>query len=269
MRWAIVALLMLGVCLMLGCDSNDPSTVAEDPPVAEPVTSGPPSEDYSLVWSDEFTGTLLDLTKWRHRLQGPRFCAINTKEAVTLDGKGHLVITAKRVGDEIWTGMIGTQDTFLATYGYFECRVLMQPARGCRSAFWLTSPLMGNTDNNPAVNGAELGIYTCSRPDADWVNQYVHWNGWGADSHQVSFGPCSVSSVAGEYHTYGLEWTDGGYVYYIDGQVSGRTSQGLSRTDQYIVLNVDVSEEDAPIAMSSHLFRDSVTFDYVRVYQKT
>ncbi|MHC4171015.1 MAG: hypothetical protein ACYSWQ_29095, partial [Planctomycetota bacterium] len=55
-----------------------------------------PVEGYRLVWSDEFDGDKLDFDKWGYRALGPRRDAINVKETVTLDDKGHLVLTTKR-----------------------------------------------------------------------------------------------------------------------------------------------------------------------------
>ena len=51
-----------------------------------------PSPDYRLVWADEFNGTTLDRKKWDYRQLGKRRDAINVKETVRLDGKGHLVL---------------------------------------------------------------------------------------------------------------------------------------------------------------------------------
>lgn len=34
--------------------------------------SGIPLKEYKLVWSDEFNGTTLDMTKWNYRYLGPR-----------------------------------------------------------------------------------------------------------------------------------------------------------------------------------------------------
>jgi hypothetical protein len=43
----------------------------------------PPLEGYQLVWSDEFEGDTLDLSKWDCRNLGKRRDAINVKDAVS------------------------------------------------------------------------------------------------------------------------------------------------------------------------------------------
>ena len=85
-----------------------------------------PVDNYQLVWSDEFDGDTLDLDKWGYRSLGPRRDAINVKETVTLDGKGHLVLTTRRSGEEYHTAMIGTGGKYETAFGYFECRVKLQ-----------------------------------------------------------------------------------------------------------------------------------------------
>ena len=80
--------------------------------VDEQAGSLPVGAEYKLVWSDEFDGAELDLARWDYRQLGPRRDAVNVKDTVTLDGKGHLVLTTKRSGAEYHTAMIGTQGKF-------------------------------------------------------------------------------------------------------------------------------------------------------------
>ena len=108
--------------------------------------------EWKLVWSDEFDGTTLDPLKWGHRRPGRRRDAINVQDTVTLDGQGHLVLTTKRSGDEYHTAMIGTDDTFAATFGYFECRAKLQKQVGHWSAFWIQSPGIDDELGNPEAS---------------------------------------------------------------------------------------------------------------------
>jgi len=287
MRWMFVVL-MVGLCFVVGCSSSStpalntggnepPVEDPEDDPVEDPVddpfddpdpTSGPPSAGYTMIWYDEFSGTELDRSKWSYRMLGPRREAVNVRNTVALDGEGHLVLTIRSVEEEIHAAMIGTEGRFAATYGYFEARVLMQSTRGGWTGFWLQTPLMNSSGDDPTHNGAEIDIYECFEPDNNVVGHYVHWNGYGDDARQVGFGNRPVSNLTGRYHTFGLEWTPTEYVFYVDGQVSARTSQGVSGRDEYIVLSAEVDEEDAAIIRATPHFTDSVYFDYIRVYQK-
>ena len=106
-------------------------------------------EDSNLIWADEFNGQSLDRSKWVYKSLGPRRDAINVKESISLDGKGHLVITTRKKKDEWHTGMISTKGKFKQKFGYFECRVKLQKQVGHWSAFWLRSPWMAQEAGSP------------------------------------------------------------------------------------------------------------------------
>jgi len=230
--------------------------------------SGPPSDDYKLVWSDEFDGTELDGAKWDHRGLGKRREALNVKDTVRLDGEGNLVLTTKRVGDEIHTAMIGTQGKYEAMFGYFECRVKMQKTHGHWSAFWLQSPTYGAKIADLKESGAEIDIYECFLSRKGWVAHNVHWDGYKDDHKHAGSGRKNVDNLLDGYHTFGLEWTPNEYVFYIDGQESWRTSEGVSLAKEYIILSLEVGPREARVARKDASFEDSVWIDYVRVFQK-
>ena len=228
-----------------------------------------PVQGYQLVWSDEFDGTTLDSTKWGHRGLGKRRDAINVKEAVALDGKGNLVLTTKMVGDEIHTAMIATNGKFATTYGYFECRVKLQKTRGNWSAFWLQTPKMAKVLGDTKVSGTEIDIYECFTVDKEWVSHNLHWDGYNEHHKHVGSGQKQVANLTEGYHTFGVEWTPEKYTFYVDGKESWSTTDGVSGTDEYIILSLEVGPKQAKVARATKDFVDHTYFDYVRVYQKT
>src|SRR5262245_3602066 len=92
-------------------------------PIVPPAEAAPPP-GYTLIWSDEFTGTAMDTTKWGYLLLGDQFGKFdegcNDSSAVSLDGQGNLVIRtwtehnstcgSLPVGTYNKTGMIATGD---------------------------------------------------------------------------------------------------------------------------------------------------------------
>ena len=237
-------------------------------PAASGARGGPPSSDYKLVWADEFDGKELDRTKWDYRQLGPRRKAINVKDTVALDGKGHLVLTTRIVGKDIHTAMIGTEGKFETVYGYFECRVKMQKSHGHWSAFWLQSPTFGKTVGDLKASGTEIDIYECFRSRENWVSSNLHWDGYGKHHKHVGSGHIHIPNLTQGYHTFGLEWTAKSYTIYVDGKKRWQSDKAVSHAKEYIILSLEVGPKQEPIARQQADFSDSALFDYVRVCKK-
>jgi len=240
---------------MLGCDA----------PRDASKSAGPPIEGYHLVWSDEFEGTTLDTTKWGYRYLGKRRDAMNVKGTVTLDGDGHLVLTTRRNGDGYEAAMIGTEGTFETTFGYFECRVKLQREVGHWSAFWIQSPTIGEPIDDPALAGTEIDVFEYLRKHGDRVVHNLHWNGYGEHKRSVG-GRAEVEGLSEGWHTFGVLWTESGYVFYVDGVETWRTQKGVSQRPQYMILSLEVGKWAGDIREAN--LPDHLLVDYVRVYQQ-
>jgi len=231
--------------------------------VAEPKPA--PKRDANLIWHDEFDGNALDPKKWDHRQLGPRKGGVTVKEAVTLDGEGHLVLTTTKVGDAFHTGMIGTQGKFERAFGYFECRAKLQRSLGHWSAFWLQSPRLGKVIGDTKQSGTEIDIFEYLRKRGDKVQHTLHWDGYGKD-HKSAGHVAAVQGLGEGWHTFGLEWTKDRYVFTVDGKETWRTDKGVSHAPEYIILSLEVGKWAGDIRQAK--LPDRVLFDYVRVYKR-
>ena len=241
--------------LLLGTGACSLATPSADIPVA----------GYHLVWSDEFDGAALDTQKWDYRQLGPRRDGVNVKGAVSLDGEGHLVLTTSRNGDVYHTAMIGTEGKFETTFGYFECRAKLQKQVGHWSAFWLQSPAIGEEIGNPEASGTEVDIFEYLRKSGDSVVHNLHWDGYGKH-HKAAGGGATAPGLSDGWHTFGVQWSEEGYVFYVDGQETWRTDKAISHRPEYIILSLEVGKWAGDIAAAT--LPDSLLVDYVRVYQK-
>lgn len=234
----------------------------------EPARTDPniPAKGYKLVWSDEFDGTTLDMTKWNYRSLGPRRDAVNVKDTVTLNGKGHLVLTTQRAGDKIHTAMIGTQETFQTTFGYFECRAKLQDQVGHWSAFWLQTPTMGKEIGHPETSGTEIDIFEYLTKFGDGVVHNLHWDGYDKAHHKSDGGRATIPGLSKGWHRFGLLWTEKEYVFYVDGKETWRSDKAVSKRSEYIILSLEVGKWAGDIAEAT--LPDSFHVDYVRVYQE-
>lgn len=244
--------------MLVGCYST---MEAEELNMAK-VSDFPP-EGYELVWSDEFEGTELDSSKWAPRGLGPRRGGIISADCVYVDGEGQLVIETRRVGDEYHSGMIGTQKRFMQRYGYFETRLKFPEYGGQNSGFWLQSP--GNVDGGgpPGEAGVEVDIIEFHRGRrGGWANNALHWGGYGKGHEKVN--RRRPFDDGNEFHTYGLLWSETGYVWYTDGVETWRTQKALSHVPHFLILSTVVGDRNR--ALSRAELPDKMLVDYVRVY---
>lgn len=220
---------------------------------------------YQLYWQDDFNGGKLDTTKWHIRGIGARATGYVAEEAVTID-KGYLKLHAIKRNDSMFIGAVGTQHAFMTTYGYFECRAQLQRSPGVWGAFWLQSPGLSGGDD-PAVYGAEIDIMECFRKlGADIVSHNVHWGPYGAGQHTTRGMQSYLKGVGDGFHLFALEWTPEKYIFYVDGYKFYEVTQGISKTDEYIILSMELPNEIKDLSKTK--FPDVFIVDYVKVYKK-
>jgi beta-glucanase (GH16 family) len=209
--------------------------------VAAPTGIGP------LIWSDEFNGTSLNASKWAVNQPGKWGDGINTAAAVSVSG-GVLKITAytdPKTGKH-YSAVVGTQDHFLPTYGYFESRIKFNDSPGEWSAFWLNSFAQANNSivGNPKIDGTELDIAEHRLVDdtganiSTRVNSALHWNGYLA-SPQYSQNLTSPLTGMGNssWHTYGLLWKPDSYTFYADDKPIWTSNTALSAAPEFLLLS--------------------------------
>ena len=100
------------------------------------------------------------------------------KDAVYLDGKGHLVIKTYEKDGKYYGGMIDTKGKFQHKYGYWEARCKLPEEVGHWPAFWIGAPLLQpgipEIEVDPAKRGTEI-IEDAKLPDffkVDYVRVY-------------------------------------------------------------------------------------------------
>lgn len=205
----------------------------------------------------------------------------NNYMAYTEDGK--LVIPLKYLSE----GMGGTgagwysagidtdedaTDGFSQKYGYFECCCILPACAPAWSAFWLMNDGVYNEDGN-GRDGTEIDIFESDcygdfQPNA--VTSNLHFDSYneahqkmGAKKFLVKGDPYS------EFNTYGLEWNEEEYIFYINGVETFRTDfGGVSQNEEYLILSLELGGENAvPDAEMDTSKEYKFIVDYVRVYQ--
>ena len=251
-----------------------------------------------LIWSDEFSGSKLDETKWRCMYgtgpeEGyPAYWGNNEmqkyreKNAVVQDGHLAIRVIKEDAEDMHYTSArLTTSGLFSFTYGRVEARMkLPVEAEGLWPAFWMLPN--GQPADWPYGTWAASGeidiMENRSRVPGEVSGAAHHGGAWPeniVDFKAYKF-PKGESGVQ-DWHIYTLEWSPDRLVWYVDGNAyftledwfSGTGSQAQGPPQPFdspfcLIMNCAVGgnydENRAPDAG----FADAeMLVDWVRVYQ--
>ena len=238
-------------------------------------------DDLRLFWGDEFNGIALDRSKWTYWQPGKFFGGYNTPDALYLDGAGHLVIETYGVRPRFENGNSPTETKYYSCgihtggkfehkYGYWEARIKLPSQEGHTCAFWIHSYKVhpeNAADGQFAVEKDVMEWFPGVA--ADGMTQNVHWGGYG-DDHQMRVHRVERPGLTEGFHTYGVEWKEDEYVFYVDRQETTRVqagTRGASNTEEFIVIsNAVIADRCGDIEKA--ILPDYYIVDYVRVYER-
>lgn len=223
---------------------------------------------YELTFSDDFDGTELDLTKWSYAPEQQRQDAGDwwDDSMTSLDGNGyaHFAVSKDEDGRTI-SGAIRSKDKFEQAYGYYEIRCTLPQIKGAWCAFWLMGDSVMGIGSG-GRDGTEIDIMESPYYPQDAINQTLNWDGYGVH-HKSAGKKVSFPGVYDGFHTFGLEWTEDMYIYYIDGKETWRSKGGgICENPLYLKVSVETGTWAGELDESA-LPKDMVV-DYVRVYKK-
>ncbi len=236
-----------------------PPPVPPPPLPPPPPPPPPPPLVQPTTFFDDFTGSLVDWTKWNASFNydtsgqsADDGWQVNPNNAGTSDaslnpfsvGGSILNIQIKPTpaafsgvcgGKPYLCGILMTQDKFSQTYGYFEMRAKLHSVSGLLSAFWLL-PQSGAWP--PEMDIEEIASKS---PGFDIMTMHTT-----DPANQAASPPfTNISNSATGFHTYGFEWTTTTCTWYFDG-VAISTCPTPSDCHQpfYIVMSNYVAKAD-------------------------
>lgn len=235
---------------------------------------------YTIVFEDEFNGDTLNTDVWDYRGSGPRRGGYNSESQVVVkDGKMTITgeyLTDGTYGEGWYTGMVKLKERYCK--GYFEISCIVNEDPGFWSAFWIQadSPYTASVSKG-GVGGAEIDIMesldTANDKDRDAIMQTIHCA--GVDGVQEGFRSERLGAFYGEdiynqYNTYGLEWTDDEYIFYVNGVETRRSSfgNGVSEVPEDVIVSLEIPDEDKLEGLDKETYKTEYIVDYVRIYQK-
>jgi beta-glucanase (GH16 family) len=241
----------------------------------------PEPKTWQLAWQDEFdgpAGRLPDPTKWRFDIGtdwGNAQLEYDTDrpENVSLDGEGHLAITARQEAyrnRSYTSGRITTRGLFEQKEGRFEARIKLPTGQGIWPAFWM----LGNdfeTVGWPECGEIDIMEYRGQEPDR--VFGTIHGPGYSGVSGVGDTFELIEGRFDTAFHTFAVEWNPGSIRWLIDNRSWYRitSDQLLAKWvfdhPFYMLLNVAVGGGFVGPPDASTTFPQTMLVDWVRVYR--
>ena len=267
-------------------------TVALTVAACESDTTRMRTTESTLAWSDEFdgpAGASVDGTKWVADTGGEgwgnqeRQYYTARAENVSLDGSGHLVITARAEPPDspyrCWYGIcrytsarLKTKGRFEQTYGRFEARIRIPRGQGIWPAFWM---LGGNIDSVGWPRCGEIDVMENIGREPSVVHGTIHGPGYSGGSGTGGSYTLATGSFADDYHIFAVEWTPGEVRWFVDGTQYRRTTPAdlppgttwVFDHPFFLLLNVAVGGAWPGEPDASTVLPQQMLVDYVRAYR--
>jgi beta-glucanase (GH16 family) len=243
-----------------------------------------------LLWSDNFSGlagTSPSSDKWSFDIGGGGWGNGELEYDTTrpsnaeLDGRGHLVITARA---EAYAGQDGVTRSYTSArlqtlhelqfkYGLVEARIKVPTGQGLISQFWaLGSEAYERSGGWPGSGEIDTMEVRGSQPHV--VEGTVH-GPWSWAPHGVSASSHSHASLSSGFEVYGMEWTPERIRFMLNGSVYRTITHAdlparaawPFKHPYFLLLDLAVGGEWAGSPSSHRPFPARMFVDWVRVWK--
>jgi beta-glucanase (GH16 family) len=279
--------------------SSNPAPAASAPSTQAGVASSlvdpntPAKSGYHAVFSDEFDGAQLDLTKWNLACDGSGGGNNELQYYLPFPanhflGNSNLTIRVVKqsfLGQQYTSAKLNTLGSFDFTYGWVEARIKVPRGQGLWPAFWTLPkdnlygqwPTSGEIDIMEILGGAPNQLYGTAHFGPAWPNQ-LQLGG----QHDLS-----GVDYSQDFHTFAVDWQTDHIDWYVDGikyftvaSTDGNWQTGAQgaapstaaggwpfNLPNYVILNMAMGGQ-WPGAPDASITQADLVVDYVRVYQK-
>lgn len=239
--------------------------------------------NYELVWSDEFDGDALDMTKWAYHTGGSGFGNNELQYYTAGDNlkveNGLLIIEARKEqyqNNQYTSSKIWTRGKAQWLYGKFEIRAKLPSGRGTWPAFWMM-PFSSSYGNWP--NSGEIDIMEHVGYDMNRIHGSVHTQKYYHKIGTQKTAQIYVQDVDTEFHVYSIEWLPDRIDFYVDGRFYFRfkPSNFVSCPTKaewpfdksfYLIINLAIGGDwGGARGIDDSIFPQTLEVDYVRIYQ--
>lgn len=240
----------------------------------------------TLVWSDEFDGNSLDLTKWEPQIGDGcdiSLCGWGNNElqyykaenAVVSNGTLKIIAKKERVKSKGYTSArLRSKGLGDFTFGRFEARIKLMTGQGFWPAFWMLST---NEPYGGWPQSGEIDIMEYLGQETEKTFGTIHYGDLYPNNQFQGrdFLLYDGSTFDQDFHVFAVEWEAGEIRWYVDDILfSTKTSADIApynwpfdATNQmHFLLNLAVGGNLPGDPDSSTPFPSQMEVDYVRVY---
>jgi beta-glucanase (GH16 family) len=242
------------------------------------------SQNPTLVWSDEFDGSSLDLNKWEPQIGdgcAEGICGWGNGElqyykaenAEVNNGMLNIIAKKERVKSNGYTSArIRTKNLADFQYGRFEARIKLPAGAGLWPAFWMLST---DEPNGGWPMDGEIDIMEFISAQPDHVFGTIHYGDPYPDNQFQgnSFYLYDGSLFTDDFHEFTIEWEPGEIRWYVDDILySVKTAEDVAPYNWpfddgnfHFILNTAVGGTLGG-EVDDSIFPSTMQVDYVRVY---
>ena len=251
------------------------------------------SSNWDMLWSDEFDGEELDISKWNKLSWRPGWVnnelqAYTERDTNIFLENGYLVLqglidpgfsgtdyNGNNYNADYTSGRVNTDDKFSTTYGRFDIRAKLPKGKGSWPAIWMLGESISSIG---WPDCGEIDIMEHVGYDEGIVHGSIHTEEYNHMYGTQRSGSKYIENVIDTFHVYSLEWSPFYLRYLIDDEPfffvyndsNGDNGKWPFDDPHYIILNLAIGGDWGGVqGVSTGDFPMRMMVDYVRVFKQS
>lgn len=240
------------------------------------IFKGPEASDNSILFTDDFENTFLNLNHWNYELGDgcPELCGwgnnefqIYTKENVFIRDE-NLVIKATKQGNKYYSGRITTKDKIEFQYGTVEVKAKLPTGTGVWPAIWMLGhdiddifwPLCGEIDIMEYVGKTPGKIHTTLHTKDSY-------------GQSINTKVTTIENIEDGFHIYKMNWDKNKIQFSVDDTIVYTFSPANKNKINwpfdkpfYLILNLAIGGEFGGFEVYDNIFPQEFIIDYIKAY---
>jgi beta-glucanase (GH16 family) len=275
-----ITALSLFIFVALACKDKEASG-NDSKPIAPPQQPSQPSAYSQLLWSDEFDGKEIDLTKWQHEVNdnggGNNELQYYTPEPRnSYLQNGNLVIEAIKEDyktRKYTSARLNTKGKVDWMYGKIEVRAKLPKGQGIWPAIWM---LPTDEEFGGWPKSGEIDIMEMVGHQPSTLHGTVHYGpAWPKNQQKTTSYVLPTGDFSDDFHVFSIIWDKNLIRWYIDGmQYFTIKPEDLKphiypfNAKFHVLLNLAIGGNWPGNPDDTTVFPQKMLVDYVRVYKK-